>query len=729
MHACTLARAASGRRHQAATPTPTLTGATPSAKPPPEQAAGDAPLSVELEERKKEQDRLFDAYTKATQDLASHNDAHNFSGACSDCTSLSQYEAPSKRLTDAITTSLEAYRASLKTSSEQDVRPKETIEYSVFTPPTDGVAPKPLAPPPPPEQAVCEADATVNAAQSEVPVRASSFALRAEAPAFVPETEAEAEAAAEASRAFVTHVFARVLRAAKVRYQRNARGQRRKKQRRKERREAAMVTKVAAARRAADAVAATTIATAAPSIAIAATANGASGANGTANVSANVSASLGGGGGAVVVAPGSRISGVFGGAGLATDEVRASHELREEASAALLAASKEESSPGLTGWLAAPPTKTVAFLLQLENGGRMTRAYAATVLTALEAARSASPALVRAWREQMVQVQGPAAAAAAEGALWLARNAERLRGGMAPKAAARGDVESSGGWSGRGRGGGGDVESSGDEGDDAGGRPSAKRPRRAAAGGGRGGCGDGGSPSSASGGGTSSAAGGGTSSAPLVVSAKQVAIEQMQQDGKGFSMLPFKMRNDQDVTLAAVTSHGMALVFASDDLQATPDIVLAAVTSEYSGLGMEYYGRASEYHGLALEYASTKLRNDAAILSCLPKHMYDRLQKRKRELLRTLRAGILVRIFVLRLHKRRELRLQLEFDNDWAAAQDDPAVSGNTALMAVFHLAWEKGRLRGIKRARPTSHDDGDEDDDEYNDDSWSGRSGSPTSP
>ena len=167
----------------------------------------------------------------------------------------------------------------------------------------------------------------------------------------------------------------------------------------------------------------------------AATANGASGANGTAAPTANVSASLGGGGGAVVAAPGSRISGVFGGAGLAIDEVRASHELREAASAALLAASKEESSPGLTGWLAAPPTETVAFLLQLENGGRMTRAYAATVLTALEAVLGADAALVRAWREQMVQ--GPAAAAAAvEGALKLARNAERLRGGMPPKGVA-----------------------------------------------------------------------------------------------------------------------------------------------------------------------------------------------------------------------------------------------------------------------------------------------------
>ena len=75
----------------------------------------------------------------------------------------------------------------------------------------------------------------------------------------------------------------------------------------------------------------------------AATTSGASGSNGcTAAPTANVSASLGGGG-AVVAAPAAanaaldaRAGGIFGGTGLATDEVRASNELKGEVSAALL---------------------------------------------------------------------------------------------------------------------------------------------------------------------------------------------------------------------------------------------------------------------------------------------------------------------------------------------------------------------------------------------------------
>lgn len=183
----------------------------------------------------------------------------------------------------------------------------------------------------------------------------------------------------------------------------------------------------------------------------AATASGASDANGTAAPATNVSASLGGGGGAVVVPPASHTSAAFGGAGLATDEVRVSHDLREAASEALLAAAKEEESPRLTGWLATPPTKTAAFLLQLENGGRMTRANAATVLAALEAALGADGELVRAWRLQAVL--GPSAVAA-EGALALPRTAG-LRGGMPPKGVAAKRGGDGGGGSGRGRGGGG----------------------------------------------------------------------------------------------------------------------------------------------------------------------------------------------------------------------------------------------------------------------------------
>ena len=184
----------------------------------------------------------------------------------------------------------------------------------------------------------------------------------------------------------------------------------------------------------------------------AATASGASDANGTAAPATNVSASLGGGGGAVVVPPASHTSAAFGArAGLATDEVRASHELREAASEALLAAAKEEESPRLTGWLATPPTKTAAFLLQLENGGRMTRANAATVLATLEAVLGADGELVRAWRLQAVL--GPSAVAA-EGALALPRTAG-LRGGMPPKGVAAKRGGDGGGGSGRGRGGGG----------------------------------------------------------------------------------------------------------------------------------------------------------------------------------------------------------------------------------------------------------------------------------
>ena len=186
-------------------------------------------------------------------------------------------------------------------------------------------------------------------------------------------------------------------------------------------------------------------------VAPAATASGASDANGTAAPATNVSASLGGGGGAVVVPPASHTSAAFGGAGLATDEVRVSHELREAASEALLAAAKEEESPRLTGWLATPPTKTAAFLLQLENGGRMTRANAATVLAALEAALGADGELVRAWRLQAVL--GPSAVAA-EGALALPRTAG-LRGGMPPKGVAAKRGGDGGGGRGRGRGGGG----------------------------------------------------------------------------------------------------------------------------------------------------------------------------------------------------------------------------------------------------------------------------------
>jgi hypothetical protein len=125
--------------------------------------------------------------------------------------------------------------------------------------------------------------------------------------------------------------------------------------------------------------------------------------------------------------------------------VRVSHELREAASEALLAAAKEEESPRLTGWLATPPTKTTAFLLQLENGGRMTRTNAATVLTALEAALGADYELVRAWRLQAVL--GPSAVAA-EGALALPRTAG-LRGGMPSKGVAAKRGGSGGGASGR----------------------------------------------------------------------------------------------------------------------------------------------------------------------------------------------------------------------------------------------------------------------------------------
>ena len=212
-----------------------------------------------------------------------------------------------------------------------------------------------------------------------------------------------AAVAAEASNALVARVVARVTADAvadKVRCQRNTRGQRRKNKRRKERRAAAKATK-------------------APT--------------------ANVSASLGGVGGAVIVPPAAanaaldaRAGGIFGGTGLATDEVRASHKLKEAASAALLAASKKEEPSRLTGCLAASPAKTAAFRLQQDNGERMMRANAADVLISLEAALGADAPVVRAWRLQVVQ--GPAAVAAAKGALALLRAAEGLRGGMPPTA-------------------------------------------------------------------------------------------------------------------------------------------------------------------------------------------------------------------------------------------------------------------------------------------------------
>ena len=100
----------------------------------------------------------------------------------------------------------------------------------------------------------------------------------------------------------------------------------------------------------------------------AATASGTFGSNGcTAAPTANVSASLGGGG-AVVAAPAAANAALDaragGGTGLATDEVRASNELKGEVSAALLlVASKEEKSSRLTGFLAAPPATPPVFIL------------------------------------------------------------------------------------------------------------------------------------------------------------------------------------------------------------------------------------------------------------------------------------------------------------------------------------------------------------------------------
>jgi hypothetical protein len=73
--------------------------------------------------------------------------------------------------------------------------------------------------------------------------------------------------------------------------------------------------------------------------------------------------------------------------------------------------------------------------------------------------------------------------------------------------------------------------------------------------------------------------------------------------------------------------------------------------------------------------------------------------------LKRVRVAVLVRLFALRLHRRVEATRRTEREADWAAAcADNPIVGGQPGLFhAVFDWAWEAGRVRGLKRMRPTT--------------------------
>ena len=81
--------------------------------------------------------------------------------------------------------------------------------------------------------------------------------------------------------------------------------------------------------------------------------------------------------------------------------------------------------------------------------------------------------------------------------------------------------------------------------------------------------------------------------------------------------------------------------------------------------------------------------------------------KLKAARLKRMRVAVLVRLFALRLHRRVEAMRRTEREADWAAAcTENPIVGGQPGLYhAVYDMAWEAGRVRGLKRLRSTTTD------------------------
>ena len=201
----------------------------------------------------------------------------------------------------------------------------------------------------------------------------------------------------------------------------------------------------------------------------AATASGASDANGTAAPATNVSASLGGGGGAVIVPPAATNAAFDARAGGATFALRAERLLRGGVRAdALVSVTREmlaqaavllqrryppaaeapkaagkKAADGAPKWrlvnaLASPPGATLAFLLEQHPDNRLPREWAAWVFAAaLEQAAEggdaadAATALAEAFRRALQAPQAPQIDGSRE--LVLGREGG-LRGGMPPRA-------------------------------------------------------------------------------------------------------------------------------------------------------------------------------------------------------------------------------------------------------------------------------------------------------
>ena len=104
---------------------------------------------------------------------------------------------------------------------------------------------------------------------------------------------------------------------------------------------------------------------------------------------------------------------------------------------------------------------------------------------------------------------------------------------------------------------------------------------------------------------------------------KEVVLAAVTQDGHALGCASQELRADRDVVLTAVARNGHAFMYASPELRADRDVVLAAVALSRDALGYasrmlradkEVVLAAVAQDGHALEYASDELRADKEVM-------------------------------------------------------------------------------------------------------------------
>jgi len=199
---------------------------------------------------------------------------------------------------------------------------------------------------------------------------------------------------------------------------------------------------------------------------------------------------------------------------------------------------------------------------------------------------------------------------------------------------------------------------------------------------------------------------------------REIVLIAVDWCGRDLQYASNSLKNEREIVLATVRETGGALVYATSELKSDREIVLAAVNADsrlfsYGGKNEVLYRRhyrpvygdgALGYDNdeWALEHAPLKYKKDPEMVGIYAR-AYDtyhlraweeKVDRQTRCVIKRFRVTVLVCIFMLRLHKLREERIQKTLDADWTLALEHPAINGNTAFMAVYHLAWEHGRKR-----------------------------------